>query len=392
MSDVYVVGTGTTPFGEKWELSLRQLITQAGLKAVADAGIAGVDIDAMYVASTSAGRLLGQQHLGVLALDEAGLAGTHIPATRIEAGDASGAAALRAAYMAVASGEHDIVVAGGVEKMTDVLEDDVANSLVSSADMEWEGFFGATLPALYAMMTRAHMAEHGTTPEQLAHVPVKNHAHGAKNPEAAYPFPIDAEKVMASPMVADPIRLFHCAAAIDGAAAVVLASKQAAQAVSGQPVRIAASAQASDTLALHQRTEITQLTSTRIAGEQAYQRAGITPQEVDVAEVHDVYPIAELMSLEALGVFEPGQAAGATEKGKTTFGGDLVVNPSGGLKARGHALGATGLAQAAEIVTQLRGTAEDRQVEDARLGLTQAVAGTGGTSIIHILQATGGDL
>ncbi len=392
MRDVYIVGLGVTPFGELWEVSLRELITEAGLKAVKDAGVAGDMLDAMYVASTSAGRLLGQQQLGALALDEAGLASTKIPATRIEAGDASGAAALRSAALSVASGAHDLVVAGGVEKMTDVLEDDQTTALVSSADMEWEGFFGATLPALYAMMARAHQDEHGTTREQLAEVAVKNHKHGADNPDAAFPFPTTVDKVTGSPPVAEPLTMFDCASPVDGAAALVLADGETADALGGPRVKITATAQASDALALHRRDSITQIDATRVAAEEAFGEIDGRPEDVDVAEVHDVYTIAELISLESLGFYAPGQAAGATEKGRTTYGGDVVVNPSGGLKARGHALGATGLAQAAEIALQLRGEAGDRQVDDARTGLTQAVAGTGGTSIVHILErADGGD-
>lgn len=388
--DVYIVGVGTTAFGELWEISLRELITEAGLAAVQDAGIRGPMIDAMYVASASAGRLLGQQHLGVLALDEAGLASEHIPATQVEAGDASGAAALRTAALSVASGQHDIVVAGGVEKMTDVLEGEQTMALASSADMEWEGFAGATLPGLYAMMARAHMMEHGTTREQLAQVAVKNHAHGANNPNAAYPFETSQESVIASPPVADPLRMFDCASPVDGAAAVVVADEATASELDGPMVRIAAASQASDALALHRRESITTLASTTHAARAAFETAGVTAQEVDVMEVHDVYTIAELLGLEGLGLFKPGEAATATEKGQTSYDGDVVVNPSGGLKARGHALGATGLAQAAEVVWQLRGDADDRQVDGASLGLTHAVAGTGGTSIVHVLEQVEG--
>lgn len=386
MRDVYVLGIGMTDFGELWSASLRQLITEAGLRAVADAGIQGNDIDAMYVASTSAGRLLGQEQLGVLALDESGLAETHIPATRIEAGDASGAAALRASYLAVAAGAHDVVVAGGVEKMTDVLDAEATRALVSSADMEWEGFIGATLPALYAMMARAHMAEFGTTREQLAAVAVKNHAHGAKNPGAAYPFPVTLEKVLSSPPVADPLNVLDCAGTVDGAAAVVLASADALP-DDRTAVRLASSAQASDALSLSHRGSLTTLASTRAAAEAALAHAGIRVGDVQLAEVHDVFTIAEILALESLGFFRPGEAAGATEKGLTTFGGQVVVNPSGGLKARGHALGATGLAQACEVVTQLRGEAGERQVDEARWGLAHAVAGTGGTSLVHLFEA-----
>jgi acetyl-CoA C-acetyltransferase len=391
MRDVYVVGVGTTSFGELWEVSLRELITEAGLEAVRDAGVPGEALDAMYVASASAGRLLGQQHLGALAVDEAGLASTNLPATRVEAGDASGAAALRSAAHAVASGAHDVAVAGGVEKMTDVLEDDQTEALASSADMEWEGFVGATLPALWAMMARAHASEHGTTREQLAEVAAKNHDHGEDNPEAAFPFSTSVDSVASSPPVAEPLRMFDCASPVDGAAAVVLADEPTARQLGGARVRLSSIAQASDALALQRRNDLTTLESTRVAAEEAFDEVDATPQDVDVAEVHDVYTIAELVSLESLGFYRPGEAATATEKGKTTHGGDVVVNPSGGLKARGHALGATGLAQAAEVTRQLRGEADDRQVDGARLGLTQAVAGTGGTSIVHLFEDTGGD-
>jgi acetyl-CoA C-acetyltransferase len=390
MRDVFIVGVGMTEFGELWERALRELITAAGLEAVQDAGVRGPDIDAMYVASASAGRLLGQQQLGALALDEAGLAGEHIPATRIEAGDASGAAALRSAALAVASGAHDVVVAGGVEKMTDVLDDDATLALAASADMEWEGFFGATLPALYAMMARSHKQAHGTTRDQLAHVAVKNHEHGAANPDAAFPFTTSLDSVKGSPPVADPIRMFDCASPVDGASALVLADRETAATLDGPSVQITATAQASDALALHRRDSITELASTREAAREAFGETEHGPGDVDVAELHDVYTIAELISLESLGFYEPGMAATATEKGRTTYDGDLVVNPSGGLKARGHALGATGLAQAAEVAAQLRGEAGERQVDDARVGLTQAVAGTGGTSIVHILENGGG--
>jgi len=390
MRPVYAVGIGITKFGELWERSLRELITEAGLAAVADAGIAGEDIESMYVASQSAGRLLGQEQLGVLALDEAGLADTHIPATRVEAGDASGAAALRTAYLSVASGAHAISVAGGVEKMTDVLEDEVATAFTSNSDMEWEGFFGATLPALFAMMARAHGSEFGTTREQLSAVTAKNHGHGARNPGAAYRFPIAAAKVAQSPIVADPLRVLDCAAAVDGAAAVVLANDEVAARLDGPKVRIASTAQGSDTLALHERESLTRLESTTIAASAAFERAGISADEVQVAEVHDVFTIAEILALEALTLFKPGEAAGATEKGLTTYEGKVVVNPSGGLKARGHALGATGLAQACEIVEQLRNAAGDRQVDNAATGLTHAMAGTGGTSIVHVFRAEGG--
>jgi len=388
--EVAILGAGTTPFGELWERSFRELITLAGLEAVKESNIEGQEIGAMYVGSMSAGRLIGQEHAGAMAVDEAGLAGLHLPAVRVEAGDASGAVALRQGVLAVASGVHDVVVVGGVEKMTDVLEDETTRVLVSAADREWEGFFGATLPALYAMMARRHMHEYGTTREQLAAVSVKNHAHGAKNDRAAYPFTLTLDKVLDSPPVAEPLHVLDCAAPCDGAAAVVLAPLELARELVDDPVVVAASEQASDTLALHARASLTGIASTRAAADRAYARARVRPADIQVAEVHDSYTIAEILSIEDLGFFPKGEGGSAAPKGLTTYGGRVVVNPGGGLKARGHALGATGLAQAAEVVAQLRGTAGARQVADAEVGLAHALGGTGGTAVVHVLRRAGG--
>lgn len=385
MRDVAVIGVGVTKFGELWEKSFRQLIAEAGLLAVKDASISGEKIDGVYVGSMSAGRLIGQEHVGPLVVDEAGLSTAHIPATRIEAADASGGAALRQAYLAVASGAQDIVVAGGVEKMTDVIDQEATNTLATVADQEWEAFFGATFPSLYAFLARAHMKQYGTTREQLAAVSVKNHANGALNPIAAYPFPITMEQVLQSPLVAEPLRLFDTASPGDGAAALVLASADVARQHSPHPVRILASAQASDTFALHDRASLTELAATRVAAERAYKQAGIRPQDIDVAEVHDSFTIGEILAIEDLGFVKKGEGGMATEKGVTALKGQMPVNTSGGLKARGHPPGATGIAQAAEIVWQLRGKADKRQVQDAEIGLAHSVGGSGGTVVVHIL-------
>lgn len=382
--EVAVIGQGLTKFGELWDRSFRQLITEAGLEAVRDANIEGPDIEAMYVGSMSAGRFIGQEHAGALAVDEAGLAETHIPSTRIEAADASGGVALRQAYLSVASGAHDIVVVGGVEKMTDVIDQEQTNTLATAADQEWEAFFGATFPSLYAMMAKKHMVDFGTTVEQLAEVSVKNHRHGALNPLAAYPFDIRAESVLKSPYVAEPIRLFDTAANLDGAAAVVLAAADVAEEHVDEPVRVLASGQASDTLALHERRSLTELAATRHAARNAYAQAGLEATDVDVAEVHDCFTIAEVLAVEDLDFVEKGQGQFAAEKGVTALGGERPVNTSGGLKARGHPVGATGIAQAAEVVQQLRHAAGDRQVEDAEVGLTHNVGGSGGTAVVHL--------
>lgn len=383
---VVVLGAGVTKFGELWEDSFRSLIGQAGLAAVKDAGIQGDDIDALFVGSMSAGRFIGQEHVGALVVDEAGLAQNHIPATRIEAADASGAAALRQGYLSIMSGEHDVVVVGGVEKMTDVVDQEQTNTLATALDQEWEAFYGATYPGVHALMAKAHMRKYGTTREMLAAVSVKNHEHGSLNKKAAYPFNITADQVIRSPMVADPLRMLDCAANVDGAATVVLCAEERAAEFTDKPVKIIASAQAADRFALADRDDLTSFTATRVAAQRAYEKAGITAADVDVAEVHDSFTIGEIMAIEDLGFFDKGSGGKAAQNGTTSWKGDKPVNTSGGLKARGHPPGATGLAQIHEILRQLRGAAGDRQVSNAKIGLAHNVGGSGATALVHLLQ------
>jgi len=383
---VSVIGSGVTKFGELWETSFRTLIGEAGMAAVGDAHIAGEDIGAVYVGSMSAGRFIGQEHVGALVVDEAGLAHHHLPATRIEAADASGAVALRQAALAIASGEHDIVVVGGVEKMTDVIDQEQTNTLATALDQEWEAFYGATYPSLYALMATAHMAEHGTTREMLSAVSIKNHAAGAKNPLAAYPFPLKPGAVEGSPLIADPLRMFDCAANVDGAAAIVLCASERATEFTDKPVELTACTQASDHLALHDRASLTSMPATRVAAKRAFERAGMTPHDIDVAELHDAFTISEIIALEDLGFCAPGAGGKAALNGDTTLTGKLPVNPSGGLKARGHPPGATGLAQVHELTQQLRGVSGERQVADARVGLAHNLGGTGGSAVVSILK------
>ena len=381
---VAVIGAGVTKFGELWEESFRSLIGAAGLAAVKDARIAGDDIDAIYVGSMSAGRFIGQEHVGALVVDEAGLSDRNIPATRIEAADASGAAALREGYLAILSGEHDVVVVGGVEKMTDATDQEQTNTLATALDQEWETFFGATYPGVHALMAKAHMAKHGTTREMLAAVSVKNHQNGALNKRAAYPFTITQDQVLKSPMVADPLRMLDCAANVDGAAAVVLCATDKAKRYHDKPVKILASAQASDRFALHDRADISSFAATRAAATRAYARANLRPKDVNVAEVHDSFTIGEIMAVEDLGFVESGSGGKAAINGTTSLKGQIPVNTGGGLKARGHPPGATGLAQVAEIMRQLRGEAGERQVRDARVGLAHNVGGSGASAVVHL--------
>ncbi|HDO19744.1 MAG TPA: thiolase domain-containing protein [Thermoplasmatales archaeon] len=386
MREVAIIGVGLTKFGELWDKSFRNLITEAGSKAILDAGISGSEIDALYVGSMSAGRFVGQEHVGALVADSSGLSSMHIPATRVESACASGGMALRQAYIAVASGMHDIVVVGGVEKMTDVVGGEATNILAMAADQEWEAFFGVTFPALYAMIARRHMHEYGTTREQLAQVAVKNHENGLLNPEAQFHRKITIEDVINAPMVADPLTLLDCSPISDGAAALILCPLDRAKDYTDKIVKIIGAGQASDSLALHGREDICTFRATVNAARMAYEQAGIKPTDIDVAEVHDCFTIAEILAIEDLGFVKKGEGGKAVEEGRTARDGDIPINPSGGLKAKGHPVGATGVAQVAEIVLQLRGEAGERQIKDARIGLAHNIGGSGASCTVHIME------
>jgi len=381
MREVAVIGVGMNRWGELWEKSHRRIWTEAALEAVSDAGVDRVD--AMYVGCMSGGLFVGQEHLGALLADQLGMG--PIPGTRVESACASGGLAFRQAYLAVASGEHDVVLATGVEKMTDVDGGAATYALSTAADQEYECYHGITFPGLYAMMARVHMHRYGTTREQLAHVAVKNHAHGLLNPLAQFQSKITVEDVVQSVMVADPLRVLDCSPITDGAAAVVLAALPL-KGARRPPVRVAASAAATDAIALHDREDLAWLRSTEVAAARAYERAGITPADLSFCEVHDCFTIAEVMVIEALGLAERGRGGAAATSGMTALGGRVPVNPSGGLKSKGHPVGATGIAQIREAVLQLRGEAGSRQVKDARWGLTQNMGGTGASSVVHIFE------
>ncbi|MDD1714860.1 MAG: thiolase domain-containing protein [Methanoregulaceae archaeon] len=385
MRDVAVIGAGCTTFGEKWNVSFRNLFVEAGILALEDAGLAGEQIDAMYVGNMSAGRFVEQEHIGALIADYTGLASYHIPSTRVEAACASGGLSFRQAVIAVASGMEDIVVAAGVEKMTDVASGASVDALTGAADREWEGFVGATFPGLYAMIATDYMNRYPLTREQLALVAVKNHYNGARNPIAQFQQEITTETVIRSALVADPLRLFDCSPITDGAAAVVLAPLERAREFTDTPVKVLASAQASDTITLHDRRDISTLDGSVAAGRRAFELAGLSTADIDLVEVHDCFTIAEICAIEDLGFCKKGEAGKLTEEGVTALHGSLPVNTSGGLKACGHPVGATGIKQVYEIVQQLRGEAGRRQIDGARIGMTHNVGGTGATVAVHIL-------
>jgi acetyl-CoA C-acetyltransferase len=378
MREVAIVGAGMTRFGELWESSIRDLFTEAALGALDSAGTDHVD--AIYVGNMSGGRFVDQEHLGPLLAGAIGMSG--VPAVRVESACASGGAALRVAFHEVASGASDVVLAAGVEKMTDIL--DVTEVLATAADQELEAYHGATFPALYAMIARAHMAAYGTTEEDLARVSVKNHRHGALNPKAQFGREVTVEQVMASSIVAEPLRLLHCSPVSDGAAAVIVCPLEDAAKYTDRPVRILASAMATAPMALADRADPADLEAVRLAAERAYAMAEIGPGDVDLAEVHDCFSIAEICCLESLGLVEKGHGGEAARSGMTALGGRIPVNTSGGLKSKGHPVGATGIAQAIEIFEQLRDEGGKRQVENARIGLTQNMGGSGASSVVHI--------
>ncbi len=379
---VVIVGAGITKFGEHWAKSFRELIAEAGIKAIQSSGLSGQQIEAIYGGCMASGRLIGQEHIGALIADQLGL--NPIPSTRCEAACASGGVALRTAYLAIKSGVHDIVAAGGVEKMTELSTQAVSFALGGAGDQEIELFHGATFPSLYALLARAHMHEFGTTEQQMAAVAVKNHANAMLNPNAQFHKEITIEQVMNSGYVAEPIKLLDCSPITDGAAALILCSKDKAKELGLKGVEIVASEQASDSLALTGRQSLTELRATSIAAQKAYEKAGIRPSQVDFAEVHDCFTIAEILAIEDLGFFKKGEGGIASEKGKTSLKGKIPINPSGGLKAKGHPVGATGVAQAVEAYLQLMGLAEQRQIKNAKIGLTHNVGGSGATAVVTI--------
>jgi len=380
MREVAVIGVGMTKFGELWDMSLRDLFVEAALGAMEDAG--ADTLDSMYIGNMSAGLFVGQEHVGPLMADQLGMRG--IPATRVESACASGGMALRSAFFEVASGASDLVLAAGVEKMNDGA--DVTAVLATASDQEEEVYYGVTFPGLYAMIARAHMEAHGTTEEDLSWVSVKAHRNGAKNPRAQFRRVMSLEDVMTSSLVAAPLRLLHCSPVTDGGAALLLCPMDRAKEFTDRPVKILASGAATSSLALAQRPDPSFLDAVELSGRRAYEMAGVGPDGIDFAEVHDCFAIAEICCVEALGFMETGKGKDGARDGTTDLGGRIPVNVSGGLKSKGHPVGATGIAQGVTVVEQLRGEAGDLQVEGARIGLAQNMGGSGASSVVHIFQ------
>jgi acetyl-CoA C-acetyltransferase len=379
---VAIIGVGYTMFGEQWERSLRELSTEAGTLALADSGLDGMDIQALYVGNMSAGRFIGQEHLGALAAEHAGL--IPIPATRFEAACASGALAFKNACIAIQSGRYDVIMAAGAEKMTDLKGTDAIATLMGAGDQEWESSIGLTFTGLYALIARRHMEKYGTTREQMAMVSVNNHRNGTLNERAQFRNEITVEQVLKSPMISDPLTLLDCSPITDGAAAVIVASENIAKKLDN-PVWVLSSRQATDTLALHNRASMTELNSTRVASGKAYSEAGLSPRDIDITEVHDCFSINEIIALEDLGFCEKGRGGRFVEEGRMARDGEIPTNTTGGLKSVGHPVGATGIRQLADLTMQLRGNYGPLQVRGVNTGLALNIGGSGATAVVSIL-------
>lgn len=380
---VSIVSAGLSKFGKREGMYSRELFAEAVKEAFERSPNLNPkqDIEALFVGHMGES-FEHQGHTGPTLLDWAGL--LPIPATRIESACSSSGAALRCGIFAVLSGLHDVVMVGGVEKMTHRSTSDVTEFLAMASDFPFEQWHGMTFPGLYALMATAHMHRYGTTEEQMAMVAVKNHHNGALNPKAQLQKEVTLEKVMSSRMVAWPLKLYDCSLITDGASCLVLTKPELARKFTDTPVHIIGSGQASDAIGLYEREDFTTLKAAKLAAREACKMAKIESREVDVAEVHDCFTIAEIIAYEDLGFCKPGEGGYLAEKGTTTIEGEIPVNTSGGLKSKGHPVGATGTAQAYEIYLQLTEQAERRQVKGAEIGLTHNVGGSGATAAVHL--------
>ena len=380
MRRVAVIGVGVTKFG-KHERTSGELFAEAAVDALADAELAPGAIQALYYGNVVGGETEHQLHTGPQAASILGI--PTIPTTRFETACASSHAAFRHAVMEIAAGVSDIVMVGGGERVLNVPTADSTEYFAYASDASWEQPLGLTFPGVFALVARAHMAKHGTTEEQMAAVAVKNHRHALLNPKAQFQKEITVDTVMKSAYVADPLKLYDCCPFTDGGAAIVLASEDVAR-TRRRAVWVLGTAAASDSMLLGDKKDLSRVMATERAAKAAYQQAGKSPSDVNVVELHDCFTIAEIVATEGLGLFEPGTGGVAAERGWTSLGGKVPVNTSGGLKAKGHPIGATGAAQIAEIVTQLRGEAGPRQVDHARTGLTHTLGGNTATVLVSL--------
>ena len=380
-----IVSAGISRFGVREGLYSRELFSEAAKEAFDNCPNLDPrrDVQALFVGMMS-DSYEHQAHVAPLFLDWIGLLPK--PAFRTEGACASSGVAMRSALFSIASGAYDVVIVGGVEKMTHVSTTGVTEILAMASDFPFEQWHGISFPGIFGMMAVDHMHRYGTTEEQLAKVAVKNHDHGALNPKAHFQKRITVSEVLSSKPVAWPLKLYDCCPRSDGASCLILTAPRIAKKFTDTPVNIIGSGQAQDTLSLFERGNFSAMKAARLAGKQAYDQAGITPSDVDVAEVHDCFTIAEILAYEELGFCKTGDGGKLIDEGQTHLGGKIPVNTSGGLKAKGHPVGATGTAQAYEIYIQLTNQAGRRQVANANIGLTENVGGSASTGVVHIYQ------
>ena len=380
---VSIVSAGLSKFGKLDGLYAREIFAEAAREAYERCPNLDPKKEIQVIFIGHMGESYEHQgHTGATAADWAGL--LPIPATRVEAACSSSGVALRSGIYAVLSGLCDIVMVGGVEKMTHRSTSEATEFLAMASDFPFEQWNGLTFPGLYALMATAHMHKYGTTEQQLAHVAVKNHFNGSLNPKAHFQKEITLEQALTSRVVAWPLKLFDCSPITDGASCVILTKPEKAKKYTDTPIHIIGSGHACDTIGVYEREDFTTLKAAKIAAKQAYAMAGVKPEDIDLAEVHDCFTIAEIIAYEDLGFCNPGEGGRLAEIGETTLKGRIPVNASGGLKAKGHPVGATGTAQAYEMYLQLTGQAGKRQVDAAEIGLTHNVGGSGVTATVHI--------
>jgi acetyl-CoA C-acetyltransferase len=389
--DVSVVGCGMTKFGRHDDKSLIDLMTESSIRALEDAGATEKSVDAVYAASMLAGELNNRVAIGSALADQ--LALVPAAADRIENGPASGGSAIKNAYCAIACGMYDTVLVTGGEKMRHVPAERITDYIATMTDIDAEYIHGITLPSLAGMLTRLYMEKYGLTEEDLARVAVKNHLNGSKNPYAHIQQPITLEGIYGSPeagvnnpIIADPICMYHCCPVTDGAASVLLCATDKAKEFTDTPIRIAGVGQATDRMAVQDRKDPAVLEALRVAAAQAFKMSKTTPQDVDFAELHDAFTILEIVESEDAGFFKKGTGHKALRDGVTALDGKFPINPSGGLKARGHPVGATGVAQIVELTWQLRGEAGNRQVKNARRGFSCNLGGFANNILAFVLE------
>ncbi len=382
MREVAVIGIGQTKVDENWEKSLRELAGDAALAALLDSGL--TKTDAVYVGNMMSGSANHQQHLGAYIADWIGM--RYAEGIRLEAACSSGAAAFRSGVMAIASGQLETALVVGVEKMTDSPGNEITAELATAADADWEAGQGLSFVALNALIMRRYMHEYGWKKEDFAPFAVNAHSNAMYNPFARFHEPTTIEEYLKAPTVADPINLMDASAIGDGAAACVLVPLEKLQKSARPLVRVAASAAATDTIAVDQRKDPLWLKAANKSGQAAYAQAGIGPEQIDFFELHDAFSIMAVLSLEANGFCEKGKGPSLALDGEILLNGRIPIATRGGLKARGHPVGATGMYQIVEVVEQLRGEAGGSQVADARIGMAQNIGGSGSNILTHILQ------